>query len=310
MKYVFAFMIFCIVLFLYIHIFYHIKTSNDLEIYTIDVPSKEKLEEICNLRQPVIFQFNNTNIKNNCSFQAIKDKYSAFDIKIRNTKEIDEEDTLHVPLPLKESGALFTNDTESKFFTERNKDFLEETGVLKHFRHNDLFLRPPLVSNCKYDIWTGSENTTTPMRYFLNFRNFLYVTHGTISVQLIPPKSTKYLYLEKDYDNFEFRSPINTWEIQKEYASEFKKVKMLEIEIKEGKILYIPAYWWFSVKFGKESSISVFHYRTYMNTVSILPEIFISLLQQQNIKRETAPKMSLAEKASASVNHLLSKIKE
>ena len=85
---------------------------------------QEKLEEICNLRQPVIFQFDSSNIKKNCSFEAIKNKYPAFDIKIRNTKEMDE-DTLYVPLPLKESDKLFKNDTESKYFTEKNKDFLE-----------------------------------------------------------------------------------------------------------------------------------------------------------------------------------------
>ena len=37
--------VFCIVLFLYIHIFFHLKTSDDLEVYEIDQPSKEKLEE-------------------------------------------------------------------------------------------------------------------------------------------------------------------------------------------------------------------------------------------------------------------------
>ena len=36
-------------------------------------------------------------------------------------------------------------------------------------------------------------------------------------------------------------------------------------------ILYIPAYWWYSIKFVNLSSISVLKYRTYMNTVAILP---------------------------------------
>ena len=46
MKNIVAFLIFCLILFFYLHIFYHIKTSDDLEIYEIDEPSKEKLEEI------------------------------------------------------------------------------------------------------------------------------------------------------------------------------------------------------------------------------------------------------------------------
>ncbi|GAF78491.1 unnamed protein product, partial [marine sediment metagenome] len=54
MKYLITIFIFSIVLFLYLHVQYHLKTSSDLEIYTIDNPTKEKLEEICDLRQPVI----------------------------------------------------------------------------------------------------------------------------------------------------------------------------------------------------------------------------------------------------------------
>ena len=42
MKLIVAVLIFCLVLFLYIHIFYHLKTSNDLEVYEIEQPSKDK----------------------------------------------------------------------------------------------------------------------------------------------------------------------------------------------------------------------------------------------------------------------------
>ena len=58
MKIIFSMIIFCLVLFLYLHIFFHLKTSNDLEIYEIEQPSKDKLEEICDLRQPVRFDYN------------------------------------------------------------------------------------------------------------------------------------------------------------------------------------------------------------------------------------------------------------
>ena len=42
-------LIFCIVLFLYLHIFFHLKTINDLEVYEVEEPSKDKLEEICDM---------------------------------------------------------------------------------------------------------------------------------------------------------------------------------------------------------------------------------------------------------------------
>jgi len=44
--------IFCIVLFLYLHIHFHLKRSNDLEVYEIEQPSKQRLEEVCDIRQP------------------------------------------------------------------------------------------------------------------------------------------------------------------------------------------------------------------------------------------------------------------
>ena len=39
-----------------------LKTSDDLEIYEVDQASKDKLEEICDIRQPVLFDFENQQI--------------------------------------------------------------------------------------------------------------------------------------------------------------------------------------------------------------------------------------------------------
>ena len=52
MNFIFILLIFCLVLFFYLHIYFQLKTSDDLEIYEIENPSKERLEEICDLRQP------------------------------------------------------------------------------------------------------------------------------------------------------------------------------------------------------------------------------------------------------------------
>ena len=57
MEIIIGFFIFCLVLFIYLHIQFHLKTSEDLEMYEVEQPSKDKLEEICDLRQPVLFDF-------------------------------------------------------------------------------------------------------------------------------------------------------------------------------------------------------------------------------------------------------------
>jgi len=291
MNYLISFFIFCLVLFLYLHIYYQLKTSNDLEVFTIQNPSKDKLEEICDIRQPVIFDFDSGEISESCNLSFIDDTYNAFDIKIRDVNNRDKNSELYIPLLFSEAIKLFQNDDEKKYISENNSDFLEETGLVKTYKYNDSFLRPPLVSNCKYDFLCGSKNTCTPLRYNLNYRNFYYVTDGEIKLKLIVPQNSKYLYPEKDYENFEFLSPVNVWDVQNKYKADFNKVKVLDIVLKKGTMIYIPAYWWYSMKFEELSSIAVFKYRTYMSTVAILPEILMSILQKQNVKRETVQKV-------------------
>jgi hypothetical protein len=118
---------------------------------------------------------------------------------------------------------------------------------------------------------------------------------------MIPPRSSKYLSAVNDYENFEFRSPINAWNVQSLYASDFDKVKCLEVKLQVGQTIYIPAYWWYSIRFGKNTSISCFRYRTYMNNVAILPKTIMYLLQNQNVKREVAKKVQTMPSIPVSV---------
>ncbi len=295
MNYFIAIFIFCVVLFLYLHIYYHLKTSNDLEVYTIERPSKNKLEEICDLRQPVVFEFSNERLLDSCNLASLDDNYGAFDIKLRDIRNKDEDSELYLPFLLKEALKIFQNDKKSKYITENNREFLEETAAIKNFRYNDSFLRPPMVSKCIYDFCSGSVGAQTPLRYNLEYRTFIYITSGKAKLKLIPPHSGKYLNLEKDYDNFEFRSPVNPWNIQNEYKADFDKVKVLDLDVVPGYMIFIPAYWWYSIEYEELSSICVFKYRTFMSSLSTLPQTLMSYLQKQNIKREIAKKLEIVE---------------
>ena len=295
MKIIFGFFIFCLVLFIYLHIQFHLKTSQDLEMYEVDQPSKDRLEEICDIRQPVLFDFDCEKIVNSSNKTFISDNYSAFEIKIRNIKEQEENTELYVPLPLHAAVKLFDEDKTSSYLSENNSDFLDETGVIKNLKYNDEFLRPYMVSNCNYDIMMGSAGTCSPFRYELNYRNFLLLTQGTAQIKLAPPYSIKYLYPNYDYENFEFKSPVNPWSPQAKFQADFDKIKCLEFTLTPGKTLYLPAYWWYSVKFNNNTSISVFRYRTYLNNLAITPYIAMHALQIQNVKRNTVKKVSIEE---------------
>lgn len=295
MKIFIAFFIFCLVLFIYLHIQFHLKKSNDLEIYEIDDASKDKLEEICDLRQPVLIDFDNQKIIDTTNRKFILENYHAFEIKIRNVKESENNNDLYILLPLHASDKLFTEDKNALYLSENNSDFLNETGVIKNLKYNDEYLRPYMVSNMNYDIMIGSENTCTPFRYEINYRNFFMCCEGSVEIKMAPPHSIKYLYPVYDYENFEFRSPVNPWNIQSKYLADFDKIKCLEFTLTKGRTLFIPAYWWYSIKFSKQSSLSCFRYRTYMNNLAISPYIGMHILQLQNIKRNTTKNASIDE---------------
>jgi len=279
-------LVFSIVLFIYIHIYYHFKTNNDLEILEINNISKERLEEICDLRQPLTMTIDN-NIFKEFFLKNLLENYSSFDIKIRNIKNLDDNTELFLPLSLNDANKLMIEDKEGQYISENNNDFLIETSIIKDISVHDLFFRPYMLSNIEYDYIFGSKNSYTPLRYNLNYRNYFLVLQGKIRIKLTPPKNDKYLYCNKDYDNFEFRSPLNVWNIQDEYKTDFNKMKFLEVDLEPGNIIYIPAYWWYSIQILEENtSILSFKYRTYMNNVAILPQIILKIMQKQNIKHK------------------------
>jgi hypothetical protein len=285
--------IFMVVLFCYVHIYDNYTTSNDLEVYDIDKGSKDKLEEICNLKQPFLFNFDE-NLITNTNLYGVTKHNDAFEINIRvNEKEKEETDASYnsnevlVPLILEKAKELFNKEDNITYFTEDNADFLTESGLIKYIKYNDSYLRPYMVSNCFYDILSGSMNGYTPLRYDINNRNYYLVTNGYIEITLIPPKYSKYLYQQPDYELFEFKSPINVWDIQPNYKQEYNKSKSIRFTINTGKMLYIPPYWWYSIRFNKNSSVTTMKYRTFMNNFAILPNTILHYLQLYNIKRST-----------------------
>ena len=275
-------LILSITLFLYIHIYNQIKTSNYLEVYEIENISKDKFEELCDLKQPLLI--NNIGLLN-FDIPHIQNNYGSFDIKITN------KDTTDMFLHMKFLTAieLFDKDSSANYISENNKEFLEETSLIKEFSINDLLLRPVGTSSIEYDLILGSINSYTPLSYNLNCRNYYSVLTGSIEVTLCPPKDYKYLYINKDYENFKFTSMVDILAPQDEYKNEFDKVKFLRVVLEPNRLLQIPAYWFFSIKILESNTlISNFKYTTYMNSLAMAPELFMKFLQKNNIKQNLA----------------------
>ena len=63
---------------------------------------------------------------------------------------------------------------------------------------------------------------------------------------------------------------------------------MLDVTLNKGDIIYIPAYWFYSISFEKISSICSFKYRTFMNSLAISPELVLSLCYKVKILKDVA----------------------
>jgi len=287
-----SFLVFLIILFLYIHIINQLKTSEDLEIYEMDYSTNSQLQEVCEVKQPVLFEFQSIypDIYENLTKEEIFSKYGSYDVKIKDTRDYNQstESIEYVVLSLQSSQSLVESDSGSHYFSENNEELVHESGLSSEYKELDTYLKPSFTLQTKYDIMFGSQNTATPLRYHLNYRQFFIVKSGKIHVKMTPMKSKKYLKPIKDYDNYEFRSPINVWNPQPEYLHEMDKLKFLEFDVSAGHVLYIPSYWWYSIKYEKDAIIYSATYNSVMNCLAHTPQWVLYFLQQHNIYKKIA----------------------
>jgi len=276
-------LLFIIILFIYIQITHQFKRSEDLEVYEMDYINNSHLHTVCDVKQPIVFSyFTEFNEKINAD---TFDQFNNIDMKIKNIHDYKNDDVDYVILPYQNVNTLFNTDKKGYYFTENNNSFIEESNLLECFQENDPYLKPHFTMNTIYDIQSGSVNSYTPLRYHTYYRHFLLVNTGKIRIKFTPWKSKKYLYPIKDYDNYEFRSPVDVWNTQEKYTNEMNKMKFVEIDVLPNHIIYIPSYWWYSIQYVDDNTfVSSFTYNSVMNCISNLNHHILYLFQQQNTK--------------------------
>jgi hypothetical protein len=285
--------VFLIIVFLYTHIQYQLKTNNDLEVYEIDYLNKEELYKVCDLRLPVIFDFpENFSLKpyDQMTRQQTSNDVHVFDAQ--DNYQGDDMDNMFrsegIELTFSSARDMIKNDKSSRYYSHKNTSFLDEINMTDKLRMNDLYLRPFMTCQSTYDMMVGAKGSYMPMCYHVDFRRYLCVQHGSITVKMSPWKSEKYLHPVNDYENFAFYSAVNVWEPQEKMENDFNKTQFIEVVVPANRILYIPPYWWYSIKFsgeeGIENVVFSYSYKTFMNVLAISPKIALYMLQQQNIK--------------------------
>jgi hypothetical protein len=280
-------------LFFYIHITAQYKKSEELEIYETDFESNSSLQDICDMRQPFLFEYKKVNEEffEKINPEKLSEVAGSYDIKIKEITDYwKETDTVdYVVLPWNSSRNLMSTNSTANYFTENNNDYIEEAGIVGAFSKNDVFLKPNGCGYTKYDIMMGAKGVATPLKYHMGHREFVCVQSGKVMVKMTPWKSKKYLYPVHDFEKYEFWSPVNVWKPQPKYLHEMDKLRFIEFDMSEGQVLYIPPYWFYSIQYMEaDTMVAGFSYYSIMNCLANLPNWARYYLQQLNIEKKAA----------------------
>ena len=128
MSYITGLFIFMCVLFVYIHIMYQIKRSEDLEIYEMDYNNNIQLQEICDVKQPVLFNFEEVlpSLFTNNDTTNISNQYGEEIVNVKDTRDYEkpvvdnsaDKSVDSVPIKLSTANKIFLNDAGSHYYTE------------------------------------------------------------------------------------------------------------------------------------------------------------------------------------------------
>lgn len=277
--------IFIVILFIYIHVNYQYKKSQDLEIYELDYKGIENLQEVCDIRQPVVF-----------NFESVIQKYPPINLDVISSVEKEDGNTLFlkdtndyfkvddsiinptkVPVSFHSTIQLIKteNIASPHLFTENNHEFIEETGFDSvMIKIGNTYLKPNYTINQSFDIMTASKGVELPMRYHTYTRKYIYVSTGKITVKMAPFKNIKKL----NFDNQLLVSPMNCWKPPPEYISYINKIRFLEFDITKGNILYVPPYWIYSISYSDDNTCLLeYNYQTIMNVIAHPNDVICSL---------------------------------
>jgi len=274
----YSILVFIVVFIIYLHWVEQYKTGEDLEIYEIDYTDNAHLQDVCKSKQPIVFEFMEI-LGTNHFFKGLLlsdlvDKYGNLDMYVKDTDEfwipsgtsVPNGNTESVPLSLNATTTLMKTDTHSHYITDGNEDFVAETVLERFCDSLDDYIKPSFTVYKTQDIWFGSKNAATPMRYNTNYSHFLFVCKGKIRVKMTPQRSKKYLHPRKDMPSC---AAVNVWNPPDEYQHDFSQIQFLDFDIYEGNILYIPPYWWYSLQYEEEDTfLCSIQYNTIMNVVA------------------------------------------
>jgi hypothetical protein len=250
---------------LYSQLMFQLKKGDDLEIFETDYTTNAELNTSTYLKQPFIFRF--SEYDNALKHVDIENDYGSFDVTVKDFNDYysDKPDIKGITLSLNAASALIATDPDAKFYSDANQYFIEETGLKKYYQNLDKYLQPHFSVFSKYDVGFGAG---TPLLYHTYERRYIYVSSGSMRVKMCPWRSSKYIVINKNYDTYEFSSPLNVWAPQDVYLNSYNKIKFLEFTVPAGSVLYVPAFWFYSCKYESGTKVHTLDYGSPMNLLA------------------------------------------
>lgn len=308
--------VFLVLVFVYLHVRFQLKTNNDLEVYEIDYVDNANLQNVCDIRTPVLFTRPALPKEGGAAAAAAAEidprkftKHQAsHDVNIYDAVDNAAAGGVAAPVALSFTAAehMLASDKTRRYYSADNGDFLEETELREQYRKYDVLWEPSLTAHKYYDLLLGARHVTTPLVHHVDYRRFLYVTRGQILVKMTCWKNTRFLDAKYNWRDFVFYSPMNVWRPQPEYEENYEKIQFVEVIVPAGRVLFIPPYWWYSIKFTQSTAVVTapddngapdedpaahtaagvpeetvvmgFNYRTYANIAAISPKLFMRSL--------------------------------
>jgi hypothetical protein len=267
--------IFIVVLFLYIHIQQQYKSGDNLEIYEYEYLSAKKLQDVVNIKQPVLFSLDLPSVKDNSPLDSLHVK----DIRDYQTNKTHVES---IVLSQSSARGLIDTDTKSVFYSCRNCDSISQSSSWNEwFSIVDSYIKPSFCVHTEYDILYGSRKTRTTTMYHHENNVYLYLppysNKSNIRIKMTPWKSKTFLSTVNDYLYYEFWCKENLFQ-------PMERVKCLDIIVKPGYVVYIPPFWFYSIEFqDHENEVCMIKYTTGANFLANIKHIVLYNLQQQNI---------------------------
>ena len=264
---------FVIVLIFYLNLIQECKIGQDLDVFEMDYQNAEQLNKMCQNKQPVVFRMNqgeviaDSHFINTISPAILAEKYGKEDVFLSSFKYGEpEEEPIAVPL-----GSAIMVQHDRMF--ENNHDFIMDLPIHHYYQSIDTFLRPFGTIQTEYDFAFGKN---TALRYHQHHSFFVYAVGGDLDVKITPCKNLvagkQHAFDGNIYPDFQQNKQtlLNCWDEPSMDDEENQDITFLNISIPAGYCLFIPPYWWYSIRHtdpGQGGWMAVFKYDTFMGKI-------------------------------------------